>query len=951
MDNQSRNDRSGRYGGRPSPPQIRLNSSTPVNVVMNRNETSLSSQQQPPMQNGNAARQPQPNFSTRHNIMQQYNMAHLSNGQFWEFIQQSQAHQAQAQSHAQAQVAQGVGIPNMNNQASVPFPQETYRNPSNDGNEEILRNIPGANGDFSTTLQHRYNQNLHPVNHSYNHSHGHDNNSFLGVGAHPHLNGKGASAASFQPHLNPIDVTGGARPRQREIKVQEPVQNPRKHSKPMNHTDELLLYAKFFETEREDEVPTVNLPKQNVNISYTNHQQKQQHSDPVRIIPRKAATKIKKPRRKTRVTEGSISTKIRPANSNLNSSYAFSPAPIEQSKLVANVQRMQHPMVNTELNINAADSDAVAAATLLDLFQPRIVIPTNFSAGIVTGVRSVHHEQNGHISERERAMNNNSSTMYHEQNEQMWESEKAMNNNGSSVDDEFARCFEQQSKHEPRGTIGQQQSESSEKLSARKNLSQKNKDQSDAPPKNIRKQPAGKKPAKKKSAGKQLSRNVADQLLVTSKMNNIPKDHAQGGACVGRDFAVSSELRFRVTNDNQGLGVAHGDQEMNAEKGVKKNSSVMLDADYDTIMPPLSIVPAACHDSAEKTMHEETKLIQPSATSKPVDVKKDSSVMLDADYDTGMPPMSIVPAACHDSAEKTMHEEAIVIQTTPMHEETKVIQPPAKSTPVDIEKLLRKLFKTSRGALPSRHEQQGLLDDYKVTKQQIKNCFVKYRAEKMNSQRNEKTRGKQRPVVDMNCRVVGFNQKRVNTRKANFLAESHSVLREAIEWALKPVEEDGSQIVYPNSPLAELWVNSFEDNLDGLPRISTWNLNGKQALTVNHSLLGRRWLWDEGHFTDGVCQTNIRNERGKIDRETPDGFVPLNMRAYCNCGQSHPQTTGAAHHLTPNRQDRGARRSSRAGTSVKMSSVSYVHNDVCPFSNAAYLFPKHFIIFLRSYQS
>ena len=233
------------------------------------------------------------------------------------------------------------------------------------------------------------------------------------------------------------------------------------------------------------------------------------------------------------------------------------------------------------------------------------------------------------------------------------------------------------------------------------------------------------------------------------------------------------------------------------------------------------------------------------------------------------------------------------------------------------------MFKKNLGALPSRDAQQGLLDDYKVTKQQIKNCFVKYREEKMNSQRNEKTRGKQRPAVDKNCRIVGFNQKRVPARKANFLTESHSVLREAIEWALKPVEEDGSQIVYPNSPLAELWVNAFKDNLDGLPRISTWNLNGKQALTVNHSLLGRRWLWDEGHFTDGVCQTNIRNERGKIDRETPDGFVPLNMRAYCNCGQSHPQTTGAADHQTPNRQDRGARRSSRAGTSVKMSSVSY----------------------------
>jgi hypothetical protein len=132
-----------------------------------------------------------------------------------------------------------------------------------------------------------------------------------------------------------------------------------------------------------------------------------------------------------------------------------------------------------------------------------------------------------------------------------------------------------------------------------------------------------------------------------------------------------------------------------------------------------------------------------------------------------------------------------------MHEETKVIQPLAKFEPVDMEKLLKKLFKKNLGALPSRDAQQGLLDEYKVTKQQIKNCFVKYRAEKMNSQRTEKAQGKQRPLVDKNCRIVGFNQKFVHARKANFLTESHSVLREAIEWALKPVEEDGSQIVYP----------------------------------------------------------------------------------------------------------------------------------------------------------
>jgi hypothetical protein len=946
MDNQSRIDRSGMYGGRPSPPQIRVNSSTPVNVaVMNRNETSLSQQQQhqhqqyPMQNNGNAARQSQPNFSTHHNTMQQFNMSHLSDKQVWEIIQQSQA--------ARAQAAQSAGTPNMNNQTSNPFPQDTYRNLSNDGNEDILRNIQGANGDLSSTL-HRmnYNQNLsqpRDYNHGHNHSHGHghNHNSFLGINAHAHqhLNGKGGSAASFQPHLNTIDVTGGARPRHREIQVKGPVQDPtRKHGKSIKTTDELLLYAKFFESNKEDEGAIENMPKQNMKI----YHQRQHHGDPTLIIPGESLTstpptKIRKPRRESSTgprprvtdTDRSTSTEMRPANSNLNSSYAFSQAPIstsgavpEETNLVENMRRMQHSMAHNEFINNATDSDAFASAALLDLFQPKIAIPTNVSAGnVVNSVRNVHYEQNGQMREKEResAVNNNNSTMYHEYNEQMCDSEHAMDNNAYSLGDEQANCFEkQQSKHERMGMIGQQpyiQSEPPEELSAKKKLSKKKKDQSNAPPKKIRKQTAAKKPARKKPAGKQSSRKVAEKLLLASKMDDTPNNHGQEGACVGLDFEDSNELRFRVTNDIQGLGVAHGNQEMimnDEERGVKKNSSVLLAADYDTGMPQLSTVTAACHDSAENTTHVETKGIQqPHAKSIPVDIKTKSSFLLAADYDNGMPPLFTVSAACHGSVEIATHEE------------TKGIQPPAKSKPSDIEMLLRTLFKKNLGALPSMDAQQGLLDDYKVTKQQIKNRFVKYRAEKMNSQRNEKTREKQRPAVDKNCRIVGFNQKRVTVRKANFLTESHSVLREAIEWALKPVEEDGSQIVYPNSPLAELWVNAFEDNLDGLPRISTWNLNGKQALTVNHSLLGRRWLWDEGHFTDGVCQTIIRNERGKVGRETPDGFVPLNMRAYCDCGQSHPETTGAADHQTPNRQDRGARRSSRAGTSVKMSSVSY----------------------------
>lgn len=223
---------------------------------------------------------------------------------------------------------------------------------------------------------------------------------------------------------------------------------------------------------------------------------------------------------------------------------------------------------------------------------------------------------------------------------------------------------------------------------------------------------------------------------------------------------------------------------------------------------------------------------------------------------------------------------------------------------------------------PSREKRNQLAKRFGVSERQVEVWLTNRRAQERCEQAFKRRRVGQRNSKG-SC-IVSYSIDSLEKNQIKFLEESFSVLREAISYSENPSQSGGNGKVFPNSPLAELWLKNFDDSDPDSPALAKWKINGKHALTAQHTLLGRRWVWDEGHFTDGVCQTStIKTEETQIQNKDEYQFLPIHLRAYCDCGRAHligdPQN---ALSVDPSRQKRGARRNARTGTSVNISSVS-----------------------------
>ena len=226
------------------------------------------------------------------------------------------------------------------------------------------------------------------------------------------------------------------------------------------------------------------------------------------------------------------------------------------------------------------------------------------------------------------------------------------------------------------------------------------------------------------------------------------------------------------------------------------------------------------------------------------------------------------------------------------------------------------------GIYPSDKEQEKMSTNLGITKKQINVWFTNHRAQEIWSKNDaNKKRRKKNGGSGKICCIAKYNINALARPKIKYLRESFFVLREAIYWFNDAIPNKDKESICPNAPLAEIWLSKFEERGGRLPRITKWPLNGKQSLTPNHTLMGRRWLWDEGYFTDGLCRTSTDKELTDQVSDTDNQFVPLSLRAYCDCGRSH-LGNNSRYSTNPYRAERGGRRNVRSGTSVKMSSVS-----------------------------
>ena len=96
---------------------------------------------------------------------------------------------------------------------------------------------------------------------------------------------------------------------------------------------------------------------------------------------------------------------------------------------------------------------------------------------------------------------------------------------------------------------------------------------------------------------------------------------------------------------------------------------------------------------------------------------------------------------------------------------------------------------------------------------------------------------------------------------------------------------------YPNAPLGQIWMSS---------KTSVSEIEG------GDSLLGRKWVWDEGYFADS--EKSLVSKK----RHLPECENPIKCRAYCNCGA----------HGDNGEKSEGGRTRRSAGNSVKLGHVS-----------------------------
>jgi len=207
-------------------------------------------------------------------------------------------------------------------------------------------------------------------------------------------------------------------------------------------------------------------------------------------------------------------------------------------------------------------------------------------------------------------------------------------------------------------------------------------------------------------------------------------------------------------------------------------------------------------------------------------------------------------------------------------------------------------------------------------------------------------------------------------------ADSYFLLRHMIRTYCKPCSKtkklhfnETNHFSYPHAPLGEIWINRDHDmqeeiltlkglknlNSDWLKDILSNEQKGPPELNSGGSLLGRRWVWDEGHYTDGHCITKISADDletfevtkenllakhnnvpsllkkkaaekgvGHMDKRNSTKFSAL--RAYCDCGIKHTSEQGSYQYLrskmtgSPNHR-KVPRRSERAVSSTSMSNV------------------------------
>lgn len=175
--------------------------------------------------------------------------------------------------------------------------------------------------------------------------------------------------------------------------------------------------------------------------------------------------------------------------------------------------------------------------------------------------------------------------------------------------------------------------------------------------------------------------------------------------------------------------------------------------------------------------------------------------------------------------------------------------------------------------------------------------------------------------------------------KNNRPLESYHFLRSFIKWCCSG-GKDGFFREYTHAPLGEVWAVDNGEKFKKTRRLgsrernqlklstdtSNFTLTTQTPVSINGggTFLGRRWIWDEGYYTDGSCYTAVETLSSNENEESCalNTFVPISKRAFCDCGTESMNNNILDISNVGRIGVDGPRRSQREGTSVRMANVS-----------------------------
>ncbi|KAL7466945.1 hypothetical protein ACHAXS_012733 [Conticribra weissflogii] len=133
--------------------------------------------------------------------------------------------------------------------------------------------------------------------------------------------------------------------------------------------------------------------------------------------------------------------------------------------------------------------------------------------------------------------------------------------------------------------------------------------------------------------------------------------------------------------------------------------------------------------------------------------------------------------------------------------------------------------------------------------------------------------------------------------------------------------ERKTPLSYPYAPMGQLWLDSA---LSSKKHIKTDE--GKNVdLKYGGTLIGRRWVWDEGYYGDGHLDMGLGRIFQLMNRSSSDTSVTRPFPKGCSCGADHSSLKESDKKRWNLKYDvasaRGTRRSERSSSSTRMSNV------------------------------